>query len=160
MTSVRRIISGGQTGADQGALAAAKRLGLPTGGWMPRGFMTEAGRRTDFATLYGMHEHPEANSVHRTETNVREADGTLIVGDADAGGSRDTKEFCIKHAKPCYVLPWRVSQPVPVNAASDVRDWLAQHEIRILNVAGDRESKAPGIHDAVLAFLLTALAEL
>ncbi len=49
---VTRIVSGGQTGADQGALMAAKRLGLSTGGWMPQGFTTEAGTRPDYGPLY------------------------------------------------------------------------------------------------------------
>lgn len=136
---VTRIISGGQTGADQGALAAAKRLGLPTGGWMPRGFLTESGPRPDFAMLYGMREHPEADYTPRTEANVRDADGTLIIGDASSGGSRDTKEFCGKHHKPCYVLPWRSGQPVPLDSVSEFRRWLAEHHIRVLNVAGNRD---------------------
>lgn len=154
---VTRIVSGGQAGADQGALMAAKRLGLSTGGWMPRGFATEAGTRPDFAMLYDMREHPELGSSPRTEANVRDTDGTLIVGDAGSGGSRKTKEFCAIYRKPCYALPWRSGQQAPLNAASEFRDWLAEHQICVLNVAGDRESKEPGVQDAVLRFLLVAL---
>ncbi len=103
-------------------------------------------------------EHSEADYAPRTEANVADADGTLIVGDAGSGGSRETKEFSGKHEKLCYVLPWRSGQPIPRNAASDFRHWLAEHKIRVLNVAGDRESKEPGIGDAVLAFLMASLA--
>ncbi len=125
---------------------------------MPRGFMTESGARPDFAMLYNMREHTEAGYMARTEANVRDSDATLIVGDAGSGGSRDTKEFCGKHKKPFTVLPWRSGRPIPLDAASDFRHWLAEHEIRVLNVAGDRESKEPGIHDTVFAFLLASLA--
>ncbi|MDE2229446.1 MAG: putative molybdenum carrier protein [Alphaproteobacteria bacterium] len=153
-----RIVSGGQTGADQGALAAAKQLGVPTGGWMPRGFLTEAGPRPDFAGLYGMREHPEADYASRTEANVLDADGTLIFGDLVSVGSRQTKAFCAQHRKPCYVLPWHAGQPVPVKSIVDFRRWLTENNVGVLNVAGNRESGQAGIYDAVRAFLMAALA--
>ena len=34
---LEKIISGGQTGADQAALDAAIKLGIPHGGWIPKG---------------------------------------------------------------------------------------------------------------------------
>ncbi|HLH10788.1 MAG TPA: putative molybdenum carrier protein [Methylovirgula sp.] len=148
-----RLISGGQTGADQGALAAARELGLPTGGFMPQGFATEDGPRPDFALLYGMREHREPGAAPRTQANVCQSDATLIIGDI-AGGSRATHEFCASHAKPCFVVAWRPGDRVPLHAMADFRAWLAGHQIRVLNVAGDRESQAPGIYEAVRAFLL------
>lgn len=154
---IARVISGGQTGADQAALVAAKRLGLLTGGCMPHGFATESGPRPDFALLYGIKEHPQPGSLPRTQANVVDADATLIIGDAQAGGSRDTAGLCAKHAKPCFVLPWREGEPAPLHALSDFRRWLEEHEVVILNVAGNRESEMPGIRDAALAFLLAAL---
>ena len=157
MSVIDRIISGGQTGADQGALAAAYRLGIPTGGWMPRGFLTEAGPRPDFARLYDMREHQEADYVARTEANVRESDATLIIGDASSGGTRATKGFCGKHRKPCLVVPWRSGDPVPLGKIREFLDWLGARDVRILNVAGNRESLQPGLHEAVLNFLLAAL---
>jgi hypothetical protein len=159
MTGILCIISGGQTGADQGALAAAKHLGLQTGGFMPRGYATEAGPRPEFATLYGMREHAGSGGLPRTEANVCESDGTLIIGDAEKGGSRATKEFCRRHAKPCYVLAWHTGAPLPFYAVPEVRAWLTECSIYVLNLAGNRESEMPGIHDAVRAFLLMALAE-
>lgn len=51
-----RVISGGQSGVDQAALRAARAAGIPTGGSMPRGFLTEDGPRPDFAELYGLVE--------------------------------------------------------------------------------------------------------
>ena len=51
-----RIISGGQTGADQAGWRAARACGIPTGGAMPKGFLTEDGPRPEFAGLYGARE--------------------------------------------------------------------------------------------------------
>lgn len=153
-----RIVSGGQTGADQAGLAAARELGLPTGGFMPRGFLTEAGPRPEFARLYSMREHADLTYTPRTEANVCLSDGTVLMGDASSGGSRETKAFCIEHQKPCYELPWRSGESVPLEKVADFRLWLAEHKIRILNVAGNRESGQPGIYDAARAFLLAALA--
>ena len=157
LVKISRIISGGQTGADQGGLAAAKKLGLPTGGWMPRGFITESGPRPDFAKSYGMREHSEAGYAARTEANVIDADGTLIVGDISSAGSYDTRDFCVKHKKPYYVLRWHSGEPAPLASVSDFRHWLAAHHIRVLNVAGNRESGQGGIYETVREFLLKAL---
>jgi hypothetical protein len=157
LIKVQRIISGGQTGADQGALAAAQELGLATGGAMPRGFMTETGPRPAFAARYGMRELAEPDPLARTQINVRESDGTLIVGDAGRGGSRATKEFCEALGKPLYLLSWRPGAPAPLSALPDIRGWLAEAAIGTLNVAGNRESEAPGIFAVTREVLLAAL---
>ena len=154
---VVRIVSGGQTGADQGALAAAHELGLSTGGAMPLGFMTEAGPRPDFAALYGLHALGGADPLGRTEANVRTSDATLIVGDADLGGSRATQEFCVRFGKPVYLIPWRPGESAPLSSLPDIRRWLAVNAIRTLNVAGNRESEAPGIFAATREVLLAVL---
>ena len=70
-----RIISGGQTGADQAALDAAIALGLPHGGWLPRGRKTESG---PLPPHYSLRELRSARYRDRTDKNVRAADGTLI----------------------------------------------------------------------------------
>ena len=40
---IERVISGGQTGSDQGRLRAARACSIATGGGAPRGWLTEAG---------------------------------------------------------------------------------------------------------------------
>lgn len=37
-----RVVSGGQTGADQGGLRAARVDGIPNGGWAPLGLLVES----------------------------------------------------------------------------------------------------------------------
>ena len=157
MSTLTRIISGGQTGADQGGLEAAAELHVPTGGWMPRGFLTETGLRPEFAKLYGVRERPEPEYAPRTEANVRESDGTVIFGDVASIGSRNTKEFCAKHGKPCYLIPWRSGEPTLAATGVEFLRWLEAHNIKILNVAGNREGVQPGIQRAAREFLVAAL---
>jgi hypothetical protein len=78
---LEKIITGGQTGADQAAWRAARVYGLPTGGWLPKGFLTEDGPRPEFATLYGAQEMPTDSYRARTEQNVRDSHGTVVTWD-------------------------------------------------------------------------------
>ena len=73
---MERVISGGQTGADQAGLAAAKACGIPTGGWMPKGFLTTAGPAPELAAEFGLKEH-SGEYAERTGANVRDADATI-----------------------------------------------------------------------------------
>jgi Circularly permutated YpsA SLOG family len=138
---VQRVISGGQTGADRAGWRAARAFHLPTGGWMPRGFRAEDGAHPEFAAAYGARELPTDDYPARTRANVRDADATLIFADdLDRDGSRWTHQCCLDLSRPCLVI--RPSEPsVPRATAS----WLAAQPIRTLNVAGSRESVAPGI---------------
>lgn len=154
---VIKIVSGGQTGADQGGLEAGKQLGIPTGGWMPRGFLTELGFRPEFADLYAMKARPEPEYAPRTEANVIDSDGTFIFGDVASIGSLNTKNFCERHRKPYHVVPWHSDQPAPLDGVAAFQRWLVAHNVRILNVAGNRESVQPGIQVTVKRFLLAAL---
>ena len=143
---VEKIISGGQTGVDRAALDVAMVCGLACGGWCPHGRIAEDG---PIASRYPLHETPSAAYAQRTEWNVRDADGTVVLnrGPLD-GGTLQTME-CAKHlAKPCMVI-----DVDHVASVSNVCEWLAQHRIRVLNVAGPRESKQPGIYEQTSAFL-------
>jgi hypothetical protein len=77
---LERVISGFQTGADIAGIYAARAHGIPTGGAMPRGFLTEEGPRPEFAELYGAVELPSSSYPARTERNVRDSDGTIWFG--------------------------------------------------------------------------------
>lgn len=148
--SVRRIISGGQTGVDRAALDAALALNIPCGGWCPRGRRAEDGRIPD---RYPLKEADSASYSSRTVQNVRDSTGTLILA---AGrltrGTLLTRNTATRHKKPCLV--------VDLGAPADpdfVRAWLREHDIEVLNVAGPRASQAPRVHARALRFLTKLL---
>src|SRR4051812_32778465 len=102
-TIIKKIISGGQTGADRAALDVAITVGIPHGGWCPRGRLAEDGLIDE---RYQLAETLDADSARRTEWNVRDSDGTVIFSMKDklSGGSARTEEFALKYAKPCLHL--------------------------------------------------------
>ena len=113
------IWSGGQSGADQGAWRAAKAHNVPTAGFMPKGFLTEAGPRPDFAALYGAAEMPTADYRARTEENVRRSEATLWFGSMDSSGAKATLNACRGMGRPFMVVePGRGVKP------SDVAVWI------------------------------------
>jgi len=137
---ITRIVSGGQTGVDRAALDVALELGMPCGGWCPRGRRAEDGRIDD---RYPLTETPWDGYPQRTEWNVRDSDGNLILtcGEPDRGTIL-TVRLAQERKKPCFV--------VDINGAVDVpaiRAWAEANGVRVLNVAGSRESSSPGIHD-------------
>ena len=143
-----KIVSGGQTGADRAALDAALSLGIAIGGWCPAGRRAEGGSIPD---RYPLIETRSRDYVVRTRRNVRETDGTLVlnVGALD-GGTLVTAAYAGKRRKPYLV----VQLDDPRHAGPEVvRAWLQEHSIRVLNVAGPRESKRPGIYQQSREFL-------
>jgi hypothetical protein len=142
-----KIVSGGQTGVDRAALDAAINLGIPHGGWVPKGRLTEDG---PLSKTYRMHETPTAIYSERTEKNVIDSDGTLIISRGElTGGSETTREMALRHQRPWLHVD--LNRGSAFLAAVRVAEWLKTHHIRILNVAGPRASKDPRIyHDALL----------
>jgi hypothetical protein len=152
---LEKIISGGQTGADQAAWRTAKACGIATAGWMPKGFLTEEGNRPEFATLYGAREMPTAAYPPRTRQNAQDSDATLWFGHTDTSGARTTIDACHQLGRAyMLVVPGQAIHP------SQVAAWIGEFPIRILNVAGNRESKAPGIGQSVERFLTQLLHQL
>ena len=84
-----KVISGGQTGADQAGLAAAARFGIPTGGWMPRGWKTAAGPDPELGRRFGLREHA-GDYADRTEASARDSEATIWFGASDSSGARAT----------------------------------------------------------------------
>ena len=150
---VTKIISGGQTGADRAALDAAIRLGIPHGGWLPQGRKTEAG---PLPGRYRLQELASARYRDRTEKNILDSDGTLIVSLGPlTGGSALTEALAIRHDRPCLHIDLELVDRDQAVAA--IRNWLEKHRIRTLNVAGPRASGEPRIYGAVLDLLLSTL---
>ena len=158
--AVRRLVSGGQTGADRAALDVAIRLGIPYGGWCPRG-----GRAEDLPDPPGLLsaypelvETPTTDPSVRTEWNVRDSDATLLLTerpDSLSGGTALTRGLAVRLERPFLVTS--------TAEVETVRSWL--HELReqaarpvVLNVAGPRESKEPGLYAAASRLLEQVLA--
>jgi hypothetical protein len=150
---VLKIISGGQTGADQGGLEAGQELGLQTGGWAPRGWRTELGSQPNLAG-FGLKEFPSWQYPPRTRQNIRDSDATVIFGDIWKAGSKLTANLCAKLDKPFIVIAMRGDGR---QAWAEFSDWIESCSIETLNVAGNRESKYPGIQLWVRNFLVRAL---
>ena len=154
-----KIVSGGQTGVDRAALDAAIVLALAYGGWCPRGGWAE-----DFPTppgllacYPGLVETPSRDPAERTRWNVRDSDRTLIL--IDAGGidrSRGTT-LTLRLARQ-YRRPQLIVDLDRSDATSRVLAWLGDADDDLtLNVAGPRESGAPGIYEKARATLIRVL---
>jgi hypothetical protein len=147
---VTKIISGGQTGVDRGALDAAISLDIAHGGWCPRGRLAEDG---PIPQHYDLCETRSSQYRVRTEQNVIDSDGTLIFYRGTLrGGTELTRRMALKHAKPYLLVD--LQQPLD---ESVIRQWLVSAQIGILNVAGPRESSAPGIRAQVKKLLRRVL---
>ena len=147
---IDRIVSGGQTGVDRGALDAALVLGLACGGWCPSGRWAEDG---PIDPRYPLRETPSRDYPERTEWNVRDSDGTLVLTRGrPKGGTALTIALARRHGRPLLVLDL-AEDPDP----AEVRLWAEAHGVSTLNVAGPRESQQPGIQDETCRFLERAL---
>lgn len=133
---LERILSGGQTGVDRGALDAALDAGFPCGGWCPRGRRAEDGR---IPRRYPLRETSSPRYIVRTRRNVRESDGTLVLSWGEpSGGTLATVDSTGRLGKPCLVLD--MTELDDDAAAARARAWIAGEGIAILNVAGPRAS--------------------
>lgn len=165
---ITKITSGGQTGVDEAGLVAARRHSIPTGGWAPKGWMTESGPQEELLRGYGLVECPKPGYLARTHANIRDSDFTLVVISSPAdvrGGTKATIDYCLELARDPEVLrPFYTADLSDYDVA--LRNTLLGLRLNFglddgwLNVAGPRESKRPGIGQATEHFLTAVLAEL
>jgi Circularly permutated YpsA SLOG family len=150
---ILKIVSGGQTGVDRAALDVAIKLGIPHGGWVPKGRLAEDGPLPE---TYAVRETSTAVHAERTEKNVIDSDGTLIISRGKiSGGSRFTREMATRHGRPWLHVD--LNRTAAFRAAVMIAEWLGLHPIRVLNVAGPRASKDPQIYQDTLALLESVL---
>jgi len=143
--ALRQIVSGGQTGADRAALDAALNSSFPCGGWCPEGRLAEDG---PLPTKYPLQELPGAGYRQRTIKNIETSDGTAIFYfNRPAGGTELTLIQCIRLHKPYQLID--ASEISPARASSILEDFVDQHGIAILNVAGPSETRSPSVHSYV-----------
>jgi len=136
----RKIVSGGQTGADRSALDWAISRGVPHGGWCPKGRKAEDGV---IPPQYQLTEMTSSDYPSRTEQNVLDSDGTVIISIEAALGSRGsalTQRLAEKHHK-----PWLHVHAGALGPGENLRSFVVMHGIQTLNVAGPRASSEPGI---------------
>jgi len=162
VVAIEKVLSGGQTGADQGGLDGAilfwgvhmKRPRI--GGWCPAGRRSEDG---PIPNKYPLKEHEEWSYPPRTELNVKESDGTVIftVGEP-TGGSKLTVKLAEQHCKPLLHVDLALTDPA--DAIESVADWADGYQIETLNVAGSRESTCPGLQDTVAKVICGVLKEI
>lgn len=153
-----KVISGGQTGADRAGLIAAHNVGLETGGYINKGFITELGSEPDLA-FFGLKEIASIKYPTRTLANINASDFTWIfyVGGLD-GGSALTEKYCQQLNKKyiTYKLENFTDSNYFWEAVHSLAFEIAHYKPSILNIAGNRESKAPGIQ-IYLTRLLTEI---
>jgi len=143
-----KIISGGQSGVDRAALDAALELGIPHGGWCPRGRLAEDGR---IPSKYRLQETFSPDYTVRTRLNIRDSDGTLILyREPLEGGTALTWHKTLELEKP--VLLVELGFPPVVEA---FLLWLRENSIHTLNIAGPRESQRPGISTEAKLLIVT-----
>ena len=150
---ISKIISGGQTGVDQAALDVAIALGIPHGGWIPKGRKTENGALPD---KYRLKEMSTSSYAKRTEQNVIDSEGTLIISLGPLkGGSALTHKTAMLHDRPCLRI--ELDTLNTLQAVKTVRSWIVRHGIEILNIAGPRAKENPGIYDMAVKTLKVVL---
>jgi len=147
---LKKMISGGQTGVDRAALDAAMRLGLPHGGWVPKGRLAEDG---PVPSYYQLEEMPTEDYAARTEKNVMESEGTLLITrGTPTGGSDYTRKMALKHGRQLLHIDLTLGQRAS-DAASLIAAWIEMNRIETLNVAGSRASGDPAIYMDTLNIL-------
>src|SRR6202051_2841522 len=154
---LRKIISGGQTGADRAGLDFAIYAGLEHGGYVPRGRKAEDGRIDE---RYSLVELSTSSYPARTRKNIEESDGTVIFSLERrlSGGTKLTLELAYKLGKPVLHIydsrKERISNPDSLRLEIQaLTDFLRCNKIAVLNVAGPRESKEPGVYEWTLNML-------
>lgn len=150
-----RIVSGGQTGVDRGALDAAMEMGVAYGGWCPKNRRAEDGVIPDCYAL--LQEIDSTNYSDRTEKNVLDSDGTLICYRQTLfGGSQLTMELAQAHGKPFCL----VDLDIEIGSEDDIAAWIKHKNIRVLNCAGPRESDCLGIQEQSRDFFMRLLSRI
>jgi hypothetical protein len=147
---ISEIHSGGQTGVDRAALDIAITFEIPYKGWCPKGRWSEDNSIPDMYT--NLKETPTSAPEQRTEWNVRDSDGTLIIiNDVPSGGTLYTILMAQKHNKPYFIFE------LDRQTIEGIISWIENHSISKLNIAGSRESEANGIYLSTYNILLKLL---
>ena len=138
---LKKIISGGQTSADQAALDAAIKMGIDHGGWMPKGRNTETGT---LAKNYNLREMPTDDYSECIKQNVKDSKGTLIIFYGKLTGDlylAERETLKLRH----QLLGVDLNQTIAFHAASLVNDWIQLRHIDVLYVVGPSTTINPHV---------------
>ena len=138
---LKKIISGGQTSADQAALDAAIKMGIDHGGWMPKGRNTETGT---LAKNYNLREMPTDDYSECVKQNVKDSKGTLIIFYGKLTGDlylAERETLKLRH----QLLGVDLNQTIAFHAASLVNDWIQLRHIDVLYVVGPSTTINPHV---------------
>ena len=155
---ITKVISGGQVGADLAGLRAAEAAGIPTGGYAPDGFKTQHGPNLDLRDRYGLVDCGKGYA-YRTELNVQHSDGTIrFAVNFNSPGERCTWKALLKHHKPYFdvAFTWHPGLPGgweidPEASPHWAKVWIADHNIKVLNVAGNAKTELEPLVERYLA---------
>lgn len=146
---IKKIVSGGQTGVDRAALDAAIELHIPHGGWCPKGRLSEAGI---IPAKYLLEETATSEYSERTKLNIKDSDATLVVLPDKVTKITDGTILTIDGARKTKKPHMIVYSSEAIDVDSIIK-WIAENKIKVLNIAGPRESQSPSIYDLSLTFL-------
>jgi hypothetical protein len=149
---LEKIVSGGQTGVDRAALDVAIFLDIPHGGWCPLGRRAEDG---SIPETYLLRETNQRDYAVRTERNIIDSDGTLILfRNRTSGGTDLTRKLALKHRRPLVCIDL---EHLGEDDFERVCLWMEEQRINVLNIAGPRESSCQGIGKQAERFLVDVL---
>jgi len=139
LSSLSKLVSGGQTGVDRGALDAALAQDFSCGGWCPPGRAAEDG---PIPPAYPLTEMSRGGYLELTVQNVIDSDATLVLYFSEIhGGTAQTVVHCVRRRKPLKLIDAEVL--APDRAALLAHEFTERHQVSVLNVAGPRGSDAP-----------------
>lgn len=172
MARIEKIISGGQCGADRAGLEAGLLLGIETGGWIIKGFMTVKGPDLLLRDRFHLKEIESTSYPKRSMKNVDDSDGTIVFRSISSAGSDCTIGYCITHKwksltanekserktlyKPCLVINLETIKDTE-KLSDEIRDFVRCNNIKCLNIAGHREDVFPGYSDSIIKILVKSL---
>jgi hypothetical protein len=134
---LKKIISGGQVGADQAALDAAIKCNFPHGGWIQNGCKTQNGILPE---KYHLMEMSVSGYKERIEQNVIKSDGTVIISRGVlSGGAGYSAKMARKHNRPYLHID--LSNTTVSISSAEINTWIIENAIEILNVTGSRTSE-------------------
>ena len=153
---LQEVWSGGQTGADEAGLEAARLNGIKTNGWAPKDFRTQRGNNPNLKTIYGLKESEAVNYAKRTELNVRCTEGTIrLASNINSSGELCTLKAIKKHKRPYFDVH------LPEYDIKEIIDWIVSNNISRLNIAGNSDKGKDTYHyDVVLKILTEVFAEI